>query len=103
MEPSPSLSKNQKLLLIGSLLIAICLACLLLSRPSANGGALPARLPIEVCAGVMTSPRFQIGFYWTSPIFSYMPSLATSPTTACLEMPASWLPPNLPRQVAFPP
>jgi hypothetical protein len=94
---------SKYLLIMSALLAAACLGCLLLSSPPILGVGLPPDMPVQVCAGFATTPRWQAGFYWTSLVFSYIPSLATSPYVACLDVPPAWIPTNLPRQVAFPP
>jgi hypothetical protein len=102
-EPSINPKTRKYLLVLSGLLLTVCLGCLLLSSPPALGVGLPPDIPVEVCAGFATTPRWQAGFYWTSLVFSYIPSLATSPYVACLDVPSAWIPTNLPRQVAFPP
>jgi len=58
-----------------------------LGRPA---GA-PLRLgtgPMDICAGAVVQPRFQVGVGWQSPIMSRTPPLVVmSPYAACLSTP----------------
>jgi hypothetical protein len=60
----------------------------------------------ELCAGFIMTPTFKIGFYWSLPIFSYTPVLATAKTHFCIYVPYPWIQPLLswlPREIMVPP
>jgi hypothetical protein len=55
-----------------------------------------------ICLALETSPRLRLGVVWTTPIFSYIPSLMLAPMKACVELPydpASGTTPWLPREL----
>jgi hypothetical protein len=103
--------RNNKVTL--GLLIALALACGLcgltvLALPPTSPAPLPVfgDMPVNVCAGLSTHPKWQVGISWTLPTMSYMPPLAVSPYAACIDIPSAWVSPFLSKlksQYLFPP
>jgi hypothetical protein len=112
-EPSKELSTADKrrprrglLLALGTIaLTGACLGCCVLSvivYQSVSPGVVSGP-SVHVCAGLVTTPRLQIGAFWCSPLSSYRPPLAQSPYAICLNIPLSRMPRGLCREWMFPP
>ena len=102
----PKTRRSAALLVVVGLL-GVCLFCtgMLAALNAYSQSSVYGGMAAEFCVGFTTTPRFQVGFYWSLPIFSYLPPLAMAPTHICLYIPVNWqlMPSWLPRQIAFPP
>ncbi len=68
--------------------MGICLACMLLGALSWSGQLRINTLSLHVCGGFITTPHFQVGVSWVSPVSSYLPPLMLSPYKICVDIPA---------------
>jgi hypothetical protein len=80
---------NNSLLILATILVAACimggLGILALNTIAPQMG-----MTSTICAGVSTTPKWQIGVSWVSPLSSYLPPLITSPYAVCINIPHSW-------------
>lgn len=96
------------LLLSVAMLVLLGMAsCLLVALVGGNGssGGSPTRggLPITLCAGIATQPRYQVGIVWVSPVSSYLPPVAASDYSVCIRVPTGRTPTRLWDEWVFPP
>jgi hypothetical protein len=86
------------------LVAASCLVVALVgSYGSSSGSAAHGGLPLTICAGVTTQPRYQVGVVWVSPISSYLPPMAASKYAVCFRVPTNWIPTKPWDEWVFPP
>ncbi len=69
--------------IIAVMAAACLLSIVLLVIVSANSN----QLATNACAGMVTTPSFQIGIAWTNPISSYAPPLMFSKYKVCIDLP----------------
>jgi hypothetical protein len=60
-------------------------------------------LATNFCVGWTTTPRFQVGLAWTSPISSYMPPLMMSRYKVCVDIPSGLAPRRINGEFMLPP
>jgi hypothetical protein len=102
----PMKNNRRRLIIIGgSVAAAACTGCCVLAlvasgiaSRSGTGG-----LRVDVCAGLVTSPRLQVGVAWYSPLASYRGPLTASPYAVCTGIPVSSMPTRLYGEWMFPP
>ncbi|MBE2222039.1 MAG: hypothetical protein IAF02_10880 [Anaerolineae bacterium] len=80
---------NNSLLILTTIIVAVCmlgcLGLLALNTVSPQMG-----MTSTVCAGVSTTPKWQIGVSWVSIVSSYLPPMIMSPYAQCIHIPHSW-------------
>jgi hypothetical protein len=79
-----------------ALAVVLCLSCFggLLAFGAGARGQLSGGYTVEVCVGVNTAPRWQVGVTWIAPFMSSLPPV-TLQNRACAVVP--WLPSLPPR------
>lgn len=60
-------------------------------------------LSTNLCAGWTTTPRFQLGIAWVSPLSSYMPPLQVSRYKLCVDLPPGLSPKRINGEFMLPP
>jgi hypothetical protein len=81
-----------------AVVLALCLGCAA-SAATVNWYStswMAPGLPVQVCIGLITRPRVQIGIGWYSPLSSALHPLALTPLKACLDVPEAWISPLMP-------
>ena len=81
---------QQRALVIGTVtavLGGICIGCCPLSVALTRASIIPHSPSIYVCAGLVTTSRWQVGVAWHSPLSSYLSPLAASPYAICEHIP----------------
>lgn len=99
---------NRRVIVLLALVSGLCLLCIGVFTSLNVYAQSPqfGNVAAEFCVGYMQIPDFKIGFYWSLPIFSYLPYLATAPTHICLYIPYDLVKPVLnwlPREIVIPP
>ncbi|RPI78441.1 MAG: hypothetical protein EHM41_24790 [Chloroflexi bacterium] len=96
--------KPVSITIIAAFVVCLCAACFAAALSSSYFNR-TAFMGTQVCAGFITTPRFQAGVSWVSPLSSYLPPLMMSPTAVCASLP--FIPTTsffgLYREIMFPP
>lgn len=93
--------KKAKWLLSGTVVLIISLSCIVLLLVG-NSSAVPG-LSTNLCVGWTTTPRFQLGIAWVSPLSSYMPPLMISRYKLCVDLSPGLAPRRINGEFMLPP
>ncbi|MGC9356273.1 MAG: hypothetical protein ACP5GX_00300 [Anaerolineae bacterium] len=94
---------SRLLLVMALALFLICLGCCIFGLVWDRFNPWIPYVGTELCAGLTTRPRVQVGIAVLSPLSSYRPPLVDSPYAFCFRIPTSVLPSRVHWIWLFPP